>query len=129
MPLLRIDVVKGRDEQEVKTLLQVIHDAMVDAFEVPVRDRYQVLTEHEPSRLILEDTGLGFERSDQRVLIHMTTRPRSQDMKQRFYALIVENLGRRAGVPPEDIMISCVENGDVDWSFGHGRAQFLTGDL
>lgn len=129
MPLLRIDVVKGRSEEELKTLLQAIHDAMVDAFEVPVRDRYQVLTEHEPSRLILEDTGLGFERSERRVLIHMTTRPRSQEMKQRFYALVVENLGRRSATPSEDIMISCVENEDVDWSFGHGRAQFLTGEL
>ena len=22
-----------------------------------------------------------------------------------------------------------IENGDEDWSFGHGRAQFLTGEL
>jgi hypothetical protein len=26
-------------------------------------------------------------------------------------------------------VVSFVENGDEDWSFGLGRAQFLTGDL
>ncbi|PTQ12138.1 tautomerase family protein [Sphingomonas oleivorans] len=129
MPLLRIDVVKGRSEAELRTMLQAIHDAMVEAFQVPVRDRYQVLTEHEPSRLILEDTGLGFERSDKRVLIHMTTRPRSRAMKQLFYSLVVDYLGERSGIAPEDIMISCIENDDADWSFGHGRAQFLTAEL
>jgi len=27
------------------------------------------------------------------------------------------------------VVVSFVENGDEDWSFGLGRAQFLTGDL
>ncbi|TGR64412.1 tautomerase family protein [bacterium M00.F.Ca.ET.194.01.1.1] len=129
MPLLRVDVVKGRTAEELKTLLQTIHDSMVAAFNVPMRDRYQVLVEHEQSHFILEDTGLGFERSDKRVLIQMTTRPRSREMKEQFYALVVENLGKTSGLSPEDVAISCVENGDVDWSFGYGRAQFLTGEL
>ncbi len=128
MPLLRIDVVKGRSHEELRTLLQTIHDAMVTAFQVPVRDRYQVLTEHDPSHLILEDTGLGFERSDNRILIQVTTRPRSREAKEKFYALVVENLDK-LGISPEDVAISCVENEDVDWSFGYGRAQFLTGEL
>jgi hypothetical protein len=50
-------------------------------------------------------------------------------MKQRFYALVVKNLGRCSAASPQDIVISCIENRDVDWSFSHGRAQFLTGEL
>ncbi|MBW9080586.1 tautomerase family protein [Rhizobium pusense] len=128
MPLLRIDVVKGRSQEELGTLLQIIHDAMVTAFQVPARDRYQVLTEHEPTHLLLEDTGLGFEGSDKRVLIQVTTRPRTREAKQNFYAPVVKEV-RKLGVPPEDVAISCVENEDVDWSFGYGRAQFMTGEL
>ncbi|TPK60426.1 tautomerase family protein [Mesorhizobium sp. B2-4-15] len=129
MPLLNVHVVKGRSEDQTATLLQAIHDSMVEAFEVPVRDRYQILHEHQPSHLLMEDTDLGFERTDSRVLIHVTTRPRSQQMKERFYASLLENLGQRCGVAPADLMVSCVENRDDDWSFGFGRAQFLTGDL
>lgn len=39
MPLLKIDVVAGRTEDELTLLLDTIHDAMVEAFQVPVRDR------------------------------------------------------------------------------------------
>jgi hypothetical protein len=28
-----------------------------------------------------------------------------------------------------DVMISFVQNADEDWSFGKGRAQFLSGEL
>ncbi|MGY5802397.1 tautomerase family protein [Rhizobium sp. LEGMi12c] len=129
MPFLNIHVIKGRSQEQTTLLLQAIHDAMVQAFEVPVRDRYQVLQEHEGTHLLMQDTGLGFERSDNRVLIHATTRPRTQEMKERFYALLVDYLGQRCGVEPEDIMVSCIENSDADWSFGFGRAQFLTGEL
>jgi phenylpyruvate tautomerase PptA (4-oxalocrotonate tautomerase family) len=129
MPLLNIHIVKGRTANDVAKLQQVIHEAMVEAFQVPVRDRYQIVTEHEASHLVMEDTGLGFERSDQRVLIHMTTRPRSQEMKQAFYELVTRGLAECCGVAPQDVMFSVTENSDADWSFGFGKAQFLTGDL
>lgn len=129
MPFLNIHVVKGRTADQTECLLETIHDCMVKAFEVPVRDRYQILQEHEPRAFIMQDTGLGFDRSDSRILIHVTTRPRSLAMKERFYALLAENLGVACGIRPEDIMVSCIENGDADWSFGFGRAQFLTGEL
>ena len=38
MPLLYIDLIEGRSPAEVKALLDAIHDAVVDAFEVPPRD-------------------------------------------------------------------------------------------
>lgn len=129
MPLLKIDVVEGRSEQEITTLLDTVHDAMVDAFQVPVRDRYQVLNEHKPTRLIIQDTGLGFTRSDKVVVITAISRPRSAEMKQRFYALLAEGLERNCGISPQDLMVSIVINSDEDWSFGLGRAQFLTGEL
>ena len=76
-----------------------------------------------------ELSGLGFERSDRRVLIHMTTRPRSREMKEMFFALVVQHLGEHSGILPEDVMISAVENGHADRSVGHGRAQFLRARL
>jgi phenylpyruvate tautomerase PptA (4-oxalocrotonate tautomerase family) len=129
MPLLRIDIVKGRSEDEKSTLLQAIHDAVVTSFSVPDRDRYQVLMEHDIDHLILEDTGLGFMRSRNRVLIQIFTRKRSVDEKQHFYRQAVRLLEERCGISPLEVVISCTENGDADWSFGFGRAQFLSGEL
>jgi hypothetical protein len=129
MPLLRFDLVEGRTDAELKALLDAAHDAMVKAFGVPERDRYQIVHEHKASRMIVEDTGLDIPRTDKVVLLQMTTRPRGRDKKEAFYRLLCEALESRCGIAASDVMISCVENTDEDWSFGHGRAQFLTGEL
>ena len=62
-------------------------------------------------------------------MVQVFTRPRSQEMKQDFYRLLTEKLEAACGIAPADVMVSCVVNSDADWSFGHGRAQFLTGEL
>lgn len=129
MPLINLDVVRGRDAAQVRTLLDAVHDAMVEAFDVPPTDRYQVLTQHDEHELVVEDTGLGFPRSADLVVIRVTSRARGEAAKQTFYRLLATYLEERAGVSPDDVVVSIVENGPADWSFGGGVAQFLTGDL
>lgn len=41
-----------------------------------------------------------------------------------FYKILVQELGESYGIEPNDIMISIVTNGETDWSFGLGEAQF-----
>ncbi len=129
MPLLRFDLVEGRNEQELKKLLDTAHETMVKAFDVPERDRYQIVHQHPEHEMIIQDTGLGFERSKDVVMISVTSRQRTKEQKQGFYKDIVEALGESCGIKPEDIMISIAVNDDEDWSFGMGEAQFLTGKL
>jgi phenylpyruvate tautomerase PptA (4-oxalocrotonate tautomerase family) len=129
MPLLRVDLYEGRSDGELKTLLDALHRAMLAAFNVPERDRYQIVHEHAPSRMIMEDTGLDIPRTPNFVFVQVTTRPRSREMKERFYQLVVEELQSACGIDPADVMINCVTCTDEDWSFGLGRAQFLTGEL
>lgn len=129
MPLLRFDLYEGRTDAELKALLDAVHRAMVDSFKVPERDRYQVVREHQPSRMIMEDTGLDIPRTPAFVFIQVTTRPRTVDEKKAFYELTVAKLETECGIPPSDVMINFVTCEDEDWSFGYGRAQFLTGEL
>jgi len=129
MPLIRFDLLEGRTEAELKTLLDAAHDAMLEAFRVPPGDRYQIVTEHKPSRMIVEDTGLGIPRTRDMVVVQVFTRPRSKESKQDLYRLLTEKLEAACGIAPSDVMVSCMVNSDEDWSFGHGRAQFLTGEL
>jgi 4-oxalocrotonate tautomerase len=129
MPLLYIDLIEGRTPSEVTALLDATHDAVVDAFGVPPRDRYQVVRSHPGHEIVAWDTGLGIERSSRLVVVHVVSRRRTREMKEKFYELLASNLADRCGVDPADLIISITENGDEDWSFGHGRAQFLTGEL
>jgi Tautomerase enzyme len=129
MPHLRFDLIEGRPESDIRKILDVTHEVLLETLKVPKRDRYQVVHEHKRSRMIIEDTGLGFARSDQIVLLQVTSRPRDREMKQAFYRLLVERLTSNCGISPHDVVVNFVTNADEDWSFGAGRAQFLTGEL
>jgi phenylpyruvate tautomerase PptA (4-oxalocrotonate tautomerase family) len=129
MPLLYIDLTEGRTPLEVRALLDAIHETVVDAFGVPERDRYQVVHTHPAHEIVTWDTGLGIERSSRQVVVHMVSRQRPLELKQKFYELLASRLADRCGLDPADLIVSVTENEDEDWSFGYGRAQFLTRDL
>jgi phenylpyruvate tautomerase PptA (4-oxalocrotonate tautomerase family) len=129
MPLLRFDLIEGRTNAELEALLDAAHRAVLAAFNVPERDRYQIVHEHKRSRMVIEDTGLDIPRTDKLVFLQVTSRPRGREAKQAFYRLLTAELERSCGIAPSDVVVSFIENADEDWSFGHGRAQFLTGEL
>ncbi|MBO0412147.1 tautomerase family protein [Enterococcus hulanensis] len=129
MPLMKIDMIKGRNEDEIKEILDISYQVMLEAFHAPEGDRYQIVNQHEPFEMQILDTGLGFERTNQVIVFSLTTRPRTSEEKQNFYSQLVKELEDQLGIKPEDVMINLTVNSDEDWSFGFGRAQFLTGEL
>jgi hypothetical protein len=92
MPLLCFDLIQGRSEKQIDTILDATHEVLVKSFSVPERDRYQIVREHAPSRMIVEDSGLGIVRTPKILILQVTTRPRSRSMKQAFYDSLVEKL-------------------------------------
>lgn len=50
-------------------------------------------------------------------------------MKEQFYKGMAEALEKNCGIAPSDVMMNLVTCTDEDWSFGLGRAQFLTKEL
>jgi len=129
MPLVRIDVVRGRDTKQLRAVLDAIHDAMVAALDVPATDRYQILTQHDPGDILALDTGLGYARTDDIVIVQFISRQRSEDAKADLYRRLAQTLNERCSVTPTDLIVTVTENGPADWSFGDGSAQFLTGAL
>jgi phenylpyruvate tautomerase PptA (4-oxalocrotonate tautomerase family) len=129
MPLLRFDLIEGRDQKALQALLDTAHQAMVEAFGMPESDRYQIVHQHPENELVIHDTGLGFHRSKDLIVISITSKTRTKSQKEKLYALLAEKLEAECGISPEDLMVSITENGDADWSFGLGEAQFLNGKL
>lgn len=126
MPLVRIDHSDARTNPA--EIASAIHDAILSVYGIPERDRFQVVTSRPATTIVAEDAGLGFERTDPVIIQIFTQRGRSVEQKQRLYAAIAEALGT-VGVEPQDVFIGYVENGPEDWSFGFGRAQYVTGEL
>ena len=65
MPLLCFDLIQGRSEKQIDMILDAAHEVLVKSFNVPERDRYQIVREHPPSRMIVEDTGLGIDANSE----------------------------------------------------------------
>jgi phenylpyruvate tautomerase PptA (4-oxalocrotonate tautomerase family) len=129
MPLIRVDALEGRSRKDVRCLLDAVHRAVLSAFKVPQRDRYQIYQEHPESHLIVEDTGLGIERTINIVIVTVFSKSRTQEAKQAFYSDLCQELKTNCDIDPSDVMVCVVSNTESDWSFGNGRAQFITGEL
>ena len=129
MPLVRIDVNEGRTPEDLRRLSRGIHDAILAEYRIPERDYFHILTEHPQGQILAQDAGLGFERTGGVVMIQIFTQEgRSQEAKQNLFAAVASKLAE-AGVAGEDVFIGYVENTAGDWSFGFGRAQYVTGEL
>lgn len=129
MPLVRIDINEGRTKDELQSLSKGIHDAILSEYGIPERDYFHILTEHPAGQIFAQDAGLGFERTSDVVMIQIFTQGgRSQEAKQSLFAAVANKLGE-LGVGGENVFIGYVENTPGDWSFGFGRAQYVTGEL
>ena len=129
MPLVRITQQHVRTPEQGRQMADIVQDVMLELFAAPPGDRYQILETLPVGSIIAEDTGLGLERSDGVVIIQVTQQGRGAAQKQAIYAALAERLGAAGLVREEDLIVSVVENRHEDWSFGRGRAQFLTGEL
>jgi 4-oxalocrotonate tautomerase len=126
MPLIRIELLAGRPEEELANLADDVHLAAVEALSIPERDRFQVITEHDPAHLRFDRSYLDISRSDRWVLVQVTlSRGRPTEVKQAFYARLAELLERDIGLRPEDLAVVLIENGRDDWSFGRGEASYV----
>ena len=129
MPLVRITQQDVRTPEQTRRMADIVQDVMLELFAAPPGDRYQIVETLPVGAIIAEDTGLGLERSNGVVIIHITQQGRVEEQKQAIYAELSARLAAAGLVREDDLIISVVENGHEDWSFGRGRAQFLTGEL
>lgn len=126
MPLVNIDLLAGRTDEELVTIADSVHEAMVEELDVPPRDRFQVITQHSPATLHFDRHYLDVERSDRFVMVRITlSAGRSAEAKSAFYARLAALLTDVAGLRPEDLAVVLVENERTDWSFGRGEASYL----
>lgn len=129
MPLVRIDLQAGRTPAAVRWIADVVQDVMLEYFAAPPGDRYQIITEHPAGQILIEDSGLGLERTDGVIVVQVVQQGRDRAQKERMYAALAARLEAECGIRPADLVVSVTGNSREDWSFGLGRAQFLTGEL
>ena len=111
MPLVRIEIIKGKDMAYKKAVLEAVHTALVNAVQIEEWDRFQRLYE-------IEDEL--FERSESKTdkftMIELTMFPgRTKEQKARIYEEIVKELHDRLEIAATDIFIVINEPTNENW--------------
>lgn len=125
MPLVRISLIKGKPDGFGKKIGEVVYRAMADTINVPAKDNFQIITEHDPSTLIYDPSYLDIPRTDDFVAIQITLNEgRSVEAKKTFFKTLAERLNRELKIRMEDVFVSLIEVRKENWSFGNGVAQY-----
>jgi 4-oxalocrotonate tautomerase len=126
MPLVRISHVEGKPAQFAHELSQGVHRAMVETFNVPIDDYFQVVTDHAAKRGVIGPRRfLGIDHGEELVIVQITcAEGRSIEQKKALYRAIAGNLAASPGIRREDVIINLVETRRENWSFGNGEAPF-----
>jgi phenylpyruvate tautomerase PptA (4-oxalocrotonate tautomerase family) len=127
MPLVRIDLIRGKSAAYRKTMGEIIYNAMVDLINVPKDDKFQIITEHAPEDLNFAESYLDNAYSQDIVLIQITLNAgRTVEMKKALYRRIADDLHAHLQLRRDDVWINLVEVAKENWSFGGGIAQYAT---
>ena len=117
MPLIKISMFEGRAAQEKQEVAKAVHDALIEAFRIPLNDTNIRIEEYKA-----EDWLLPPGKSTQYVLTEISAfSGRSADAKRLLYKAIVRNLGS-LGIVPGNIFILLYEEPPVNWGIRGGIA-------
>jgi len=126
MPLVRIDLRRGKDATYRQQVARVVYDAMLSVG-VPVNDRFEVINEHDADNFQYDPDYLDIHRTDDLVIIQITwNEGRTVEQKKQLYKAIADGLAKSPGIRKEDIFIGLVEVKKENWSFGNGEAQYAS---
>ena len=125
MPLVRIDLARGKPAEYRRAIGDVVYAGLTDVLGAPKGDRFIVITEHEAGQIDVTPEYLGIEHTPDVVLIEIALNEgRTVPVKQDFYRFVADGLHDRIGLRREDVIICLVEVKKENWSFGNGVAQY-----
>ena len=129
MPLVRIDLPATTSSTESAAVSAAVHQSLLDVFNVPRDDLFQVLARRAPGELVCTPSYLGIDHSDRVVFVQVYCAPgRTVGMKEALYARIAQEIARTTTFAAADVIINLVETARENWSFGNGVAHYALQD-
>ena len=117
MPVVKISMRTGQQQEYKRALLDGVHSALVEAFQIPDSDRHQLLFELDTDHFEISEG-----KSDHFVLVEIIAfQGRSLDAKRNLYASIVRNFEQNPGISGDDILIIIHEPPMENWGVRGGK--------
>jgi hypothetical protein len=106
------------DYEQQNAISDGINAGLVEAIDMPEKDRFQIFTRH-PARELVFDLSFpgGVEREKIVYLEILISRGQSDESKRRIARCINSELVK-CGIRKDDVFIAMTENGGADWSAG-----------
>jgi 4-oxalocrotonate tautomerase len=125
MPLARISVAQDISNEHLQRISDAVHESMVTTFDVPAKDRFQVLTRHAPNELVHAPEYLGIRHDGPVVFIQITCNEgRTVEKKKALFARLASSIEAVGVIKAADVIVNLVEVKKENWSFGNGIAQY-----
>jgi 4-oxalocrotonate tautomerase len=125
VPLVRIDLQKGKDAAYRRKAGQIVYEALVSAAGVPPNDLFQIIGEHATENFIYDPDYAGVHRTAELIFVQVVfNEGRTIDQKRALYKAIADGLSESLRLRKEDVFVNLIEVKKENWSFGNGIAQY-----
>jgi len=129
MPLVHIYLREGKSNAYLQGLGNAIHQALMESWGIPQNDKFQIIHEKKPEHFNINHhaylDGEGVQRTDDVVVIQITTSPRSIQQKQAFYRRLTELLGQGISLLPANVFVNILMVDEEDWCLGLGKVTLI----
>ena len=114
MPLVRVDMIKGKSSEYKKAVLDCIHDGLTESIGIEDWDRFQRIVE-----IPKDDFETAPEKTDKFMIIELTLFPgRTKEQKGVAIKAITSRLENSLGIDPTDVFIVINEPPFENWGMG-----------
>ena len=114
MPLVKVNMIKGKSLEYRKTVLDCIHVGLMESIGIEDWDRFQRIIE-----IPKEDFETAPEKTDDFMIIELTLFPgRTKEQKKKAIEVITSRLKDKLGIAPTDVFIVINEPPLENWGMG-----------
>ena len=114
MPLVKINMLKGKSQEYKKTVFDCIHQSLITAFQIQDWDRFQRIEEFDKCNFEIPEG-----KTDNFMIIEFTVFPgRTKEQKKCLIETVTATLGEKLSIAPTDIFITIIEPPLENWGMG-----------
>ncbi len=125
MPFVKVFIDKTILKDIKQEISNSIHLSLIEYFNIPVKDKFQVFIEVDKDNLIFPNEYLGCKYSNIIFINILCKEGRTKEQKSNLYKMCADKISQNCNIKKDDIFITIVENTQDNWSFGNGLAQVM----
>jgi phenylpyruvate tautomerase PptA (4-oxalocrotonate tautomerase family) len=125
MPTFHAHIPAGKfSSAEKRALAAAFHRALIEGFETPPGDNFNMISEHKEDELFMDPHFPGMNRTERAMivtLVHGAHRPLEQ--KRKIAELVTRYAVEAVGISRDDIVLIMYPVDNENFSFGQGELQ------